>query len=131
MIAGGGSPGLREHRARDARISLTNPFRGNIMGKLSRALLAILLTCGVSSAASAAPAKDVEFTHGPILGRPAPDSMAVWARTSRPAAIHVNYGTEEQHLTNDTPPVSTTIDHDLTAVVPIAGLKPRTKYFYE
>src|SRR5438132_715652 len=91
------------------------------------AAFALALTCGLRSLAAAG----VEFTHGPILGCPGPDRMAVWARTSRPAAMHVNYGPDADHLASRTASVTTSVDHDLTGFVVIEGLKPRTNYFYE
>src|SRR4051812_20883204 len=75
--------------------------------------------------------KDLKFTHGPIVGRPSADSMTIWARTSRPAAMHVVYGTEPDRMSSHTASVTSTVDHDLTACIPIAGLRPHTRYFYE
>ena len=85
----------------------------------------------LASVSSLAAAGEVRFTHGPILGRPGSDHMAVWARTSRPAAVHVVYGTDPQKLTEKTASVQSTVDHDLASFVIISGLRPRTKYYYE
>src|SRR3954468_23465241 len=94
------------------------------------------VSAGVVSLAALAPSlgyaetAEGEFTHGPILGRPGPDRMSIWARTSRPTSFHVNYGTQPDRLTSRTASVNTAVDHDLSAYVTIDGLQPRTKYYY-
>jgi phosphodiesterase/alkaline phosphatase D-like protein len=70
------------------------------------------------------------LTHGPMLGRPAAESMAVWARTSEPASFEVRYGLAPDRLDQRSPPVTTTLDHDNTGWVMLRGLKPDTRYHY-
>ena len=37
-------------------------------------------------------ATDVRVTHGPLLGRPGPDTMSLWVRTEKPGEVKVFYG---------------------------------------
>lgn len=72
----------------------------------------------------------VRVTHGPILGRPAADSMSLWVRTQVPGEITVLFGESEDHLDRVSDPVTTVLENDNTGVLTISGLKPDTKYFY-
>ena len=70
------------------------------------------------------------LTHlgGPMLGCISPDGVRVWVRTVRPAKVTVLVqaaGGERRFG-----PVASTVDSDLTAVVPVTGLKPATRYPY-
>jgi alkaline phosphatase D len=69
-------------------------------------------------------------THfgGPMLGAVRPDGAAVWLRTLRPAQVEVLVTAAGQERTFG--PVESTAQSDLTAVVPVAGLKPGTRYPY-
>ena len=40
----------------------------------------------------------VRVTHGPVLGRPATDSMSLWVRTVRPGEVRVLYGIDATKL---------------------------------
>lgn len=71
------------------------------------------------------------MTHGPILGRPAARSLAVWARTSRPAEFHVRLGRTGGKLDVRSQPVLTSFEHDLTGVAELTGLAPDTHYSYQ
>lgn len=70
------------------------------------------------------------MTHGPILGRPATDSIAVWARTSQPARFVVHFGTTPERLAQKAASEPTGIAHDNTGFVILRGLQPNTKYHY-
>lgn len=70
------------------------------------------------------------ITHGPVLGRPGPTTMAVWVRTDQPAEIRVRYGLGEGRLDRVSEPVQTDRGHDQTGVLTIEGLQPDTRYFY-
>ncbi|MDG2385765.1 MAG: alkaline phosphatase D family protein [Pirellulaceae bacterium] len=72
-----------------------------------------------------------EITHGPILGRPASDSMSIWARTSKPASLQVRYGTSSDELDQISKRQPTKIEDDCTGVVTLKNLAPNTDYFYE
>lgn len=78
----------------------------------------------------AAGSRGQEITHGPILGRPGPTSMSVWARTNRAGEFRVRYGTAAGKLDQLSRPARTTVEHDLTGAVRLTGLKPRTVYHY-
>ncbi|HUG91588.1 MAG TPA: metallophosphoesterase family protein, partial [Planctomycetaceae bacterium] len=71
------------------------------------------------------------ITHGPILGRVSAHGIGVWARTLRPGAFVVRYGTEPGRLDQATGPVETRLEHDNTGWVHIPGLTADTKYHYE
>ena len=73
-----------------------------------------------------------DITHGPVLGRPGPETMTVWARTRFPGeTLQVRYGLEPGKLRQLSETVSTLIEDDCTGLVKLAGLKPSTQYFYE
>ena len=72
----------------------------------------------------------IRVTHGPVLGRPAPNSMSLWLRTGRPGKVTVFYGTEEKNLDQTAVLESTDIDHDNTGILTLEGLEPDTRYHY-
>jgi phosphodiesterase/alkaline phosphatase D-like protein len=78
-----------------------------------------------------ADAQPVRITHGPMLGHVTSNSIAIWARTSRPGEFRVRYGMTAERLDQVTTPVSTALDRDNTAWVTIAGLRPDTRYHYQ
>ncbi len=71
------------------------------------------------------------FTHGAILGRLSAHGIGVWARTARPGAFAVKYGTAPDRLDQKTKPIPTSLDHDNTGWTHITGLKAGTKHYYE
>ena len=79
--------------------------------------------------AAALPA--AEITHGPMLGRLTSTSVAVWARTARPAEFQVRYGTNPTDLSETSAPVRTLVENDNTGFVEIRGLEPHTTYYYQ
>jgi hypothetical protein len=69
----------------------------------------------VSAAAGQLPqTPPVRLTHGPMLGHVTSNSVAVWARTSRPGEFQVRYGTAPDKLDQVSAPVTTTADRDNT-----------------
>jgi alkaline phosphatase D len=71
------------------------------------------------------------LTHGPMLGRPAADSVRVWVRTDRPRTFEVVYDTRLP-LTADASRVvgETSASADNTGTVSLTGLSANTRYFY-
>lgn len=65
---------------------------------------------------------------GPMLGALRPDGAAVWLRTLRPAKVEVRVQVEGQEKAFG--PVESTAATDLSAVVPVTGLKPAGRYPY-
>ncbi|MEM0969775.1 MAG: alkaline phosphatase D family protein [Verrucomicrobiota bacterium] len=72
----------------------------------------------------------VRLTHGPILGRPAPDSMSLWVRTQVEGEVTVYYGTSEEMLDQTSKPVKTDVTKDNTGILTLTGLLPDTRYYY-
>ena len=89
----------------------------------------ILLAAGLVGCAGDQPSPG-QISHGPILGRLASDSVAVWARTRAPATFRVRYwpvaGTGEQVSA----PIATTLGRDNTGWGRLEGLEPDTLYAY-
>ncbi|MHC4402684.1 MAG: alkaline phosphatase D family protein, partial [Planctomycetota bacterium] len=82
-------------------------------------------------AADVLPYHTAGLTHGPVLGRPAATSMAVWVRTAGPVDFDVLYDTviplgEKSHRLSG----RTAADRDNTGVVLLTGLEPQTRYYY-
>lgn len=65
---------------------------------------------------------------GPMLGAASPDGMGVWLRTTRPAPVTVEVSVNGE--TQVFGPVESTDESGLTAIVPISGLQPATRYPY-
>ena len=73
---------------------------------------------------------ETRVTHGPMLGRPARDSMSLWVRTERPGKVRVLYGTKKGMFTQEASIETTDITRDNTAIITINKLKPNTRYYY-
>ncbi len=72
-----------------------------------------------------------ELTHGPILGRPAQDSMRVWIRSSEPAEFRVIASREPSLADGSIIAESATgAESDNTGYADLTGLKPAKTYFY-
>jgi len=71
------------------------------------------------------------LTHlgGPLLGDVRPDGARIWLRTLKPANITVRVTVEGVEKIYG--PVAATLESDLTAIVPVDGLKPGTRYAYQ
>jgi len=69
-------------------------------------------------------------THlgGPLLGCVTPDGVRVWIRTLSPAMVDVRVMIDGKE--KNFGPVSSSAESDLSAVVPVTGLKPGTRYLY-
>lgn len=87
--------------------------------------------CLLISCVIAPPLAAVELTHGPILGRPQPDSMRVWIRTSEPAEFRVLYG-RQPDLGPASPSVTgrTNAAADNTGYADLVGLSGAKTYWY-
>lgn len=71
------------------------------------------------------------LTHGPLVGRPQPDSMRIWVRTSEPCAFRVRFDRNPE--LGETAKViegRTSGDHDNTGTVDLTGLQAAKTYFY-
>src|SRR5688572_29146154 len=70
------------------------------------------------------------ITHGPMLGRPGPTTMGVWARTSKAASFTVRYGLSPGELSMVSPVVPTRAENDNTGWILLRDLRPNTTYYY-
>jgi alkaline phosphatase D len=71
----------------------------------------------------------VKHLGEPMLGNLGEDRAAVWLRTVKPSSIRVEVkGPEDIRQFG---PVSSSMTTDLTAVVPLTGLQPATRYDYQ
>jgi len=68
--------------------------------------------------------KGIVHLGGPLLGTVTPDGARVWLRTVRPAKVEVRVSLDEVEKSYG--PVESTLETDLTAIVPVTGLKPGT-----
>ena len=75
-------------------------------------------------------ATDVRVTHGPLLGRPGPDTMSLWVRTEKPGEVKVFYGTEKGHLDHQASLVTTDLAKDRTGIITLDKLNSNTRYYY-
>lgn len=71
---------------------------------------------------------ETSVTHGPLLGRVTETSIAIWARTSRPATLGFRYGTQPDRLETTSTTARTVHAHDLTGAIELMGLRPNTRY---
>jgi len=72
----------------------------------------------------------IRVTDGPILGRPATDSMTVWVRTQRQGKVNVFYGRNARNLDQSASFLTRGAEHDYTGTLTIKGLQPDTRYHY-
>lgn len=89
-----------------------------------------LLAALVASCALVSPSRAQSVTHGPILGRLSSEGIGIWARTGRPGAFRVRYGTTAGSLDRLSAPAETILDRDNTGWLLLKGLQPDTRYFY-
>ena len=92
-------------------------------------LILCLYLGGQSLAQDAAPTA-IRVTEGPLLGRPAPDSMSLWVRTERQGEVTVFYGKEAGKLNLSTSFTTRGPEHDHTGLLTIDNLSPNTRYHY-
>ena len=92
----------------------------------------VLLFSFLSLSTSAQDHRDpIRLTHGPMLGKPATDSVLVWGRTSEEGEFVVKYGLAENALNQTSQPATTKIGHDLTGFTRLSGLMGNTRYHYQ
>ncbi len=73
----------------------------------------------------------IRLTHGPMLGKPTANSMAVWGRTSDAGQFEVRFGVDANNLDRVSAPAKTEIGHDNTGVATLTDLKADTLYHYQ
>jgi alkaline phosphatase D len=76
----------------------------------------------------AAERNGIALLGGPLLGALSHDGVRVWVRTIKPAQVAVSVQLPEGERRFG--PVASTVDSDFTAVIPVTGLKPNTRYPY-
>ena len=103
------------------------PVRARLLQ--SQAWAGILLAAGLVGCTVDQPSPG-RISHGPILGRLDSDSVAVWARTSAPAAFRVRYWPVGGAGERVSAPIATTLDRDNTGWGQLEGLEPDTLYAY-
>ncbi|MCH8922356.1 MAG: alkaline phosphatase D family protein, partial [Planctomycetes bacterium] len=92
--------------------------------------IALIVIATLLTLAPSARAAETKITHGPILGRLSHDGVGVWARTARPGAFRVRYGTTPLKLDRVSPAVNTSLAHDNTGWIHVKGLAADTAYYY-
>jgi phosphodiesterase/alkaline phosphatase D-like protein len=88
---------------------------------------ALLIFCVLFPVLSASAAT---LTHGPIVGRPQPDSMRIWVRTSEPCAFRIRFDRKAE-LGEKSQVVEghTSAERDNTGTVDLTGLQAAKTYF--
>lgn len=77
---------------------------------------------------AAAERHGIRHLGGPLLGDVGSDRASVWVRTVQPSQVAVEVvGSEGRELFG---PVPSSTESDLTAVVPLTGLRPNSSYDY-
>jgi alkaline phosphatase D len=71
--------------------------------------------------------RKLKLFGGPMLGNITSDGLSVWVRTTAPAAVKVIL-MDEQGKETSFGPVYSGWDTELTATIPVHGLKPREQY---
>lgn len=71
--------------------------------------------------------RKLKLFGGPMLGNITSDGLSVWVRTTAPAAVKVIL-MDEQGKETSFGPVNSGWDTELTATIPVHGLKPREQY---
>jgi alkaline phosphatase D len=84
----------------------------------------------MSSLAQDGEATDVRVTHGPLLGRPGPDTMSLWVRTEKAGKVTVFYGTKKDRLDKQASLVTTDLAKDRTGIITLQKLTSNTRYYY-
>ena len=84
----------------------------------------------LSSLAQDGEATDVRVTHGPLLGRPGPDTMSLWVRTEKAGKVTVFYGTKKDRLDKQASLVTTDLAKDRTGIITLQKLSSNTRYYY-
>ena len=89
-----------------------------------------ILCLGVQALAQDTAPTPIRVTEGPMLGRPAPDSMTLWVRTERKGEVEVFYGREAGKLDHSLTFSTRGPEHDYTGLLTIDELSPDTRYYY-
>jgi alkaline phosphatase D len=72
---------------------------------------------------------NVVLLGGPMLGQISSDRVSVWLRTTKPSKAEIRMNIDGAKKTFG--PVYTSVSTDLTAIIPISGLKPSATYKYQ
>jgi alkaline phosphatase D len=72
---------------------------------------------------------NVVLLGGPMLGNISTDRVTVWVRTTKPSKAEIRMIVDGAAKTFG--PVYSTKNTDLTAIIPVSGLKPSTNYKYQ
>lgn len=94
--------------------------------KINRRSAAAVVFASTASAQSS----ETTVTHGPFLGHVGLNEIHIWARTERSGSFRIEYGLSPDKLTQTSPAVTTTPDHDNANWLRISGLQPGTRYHY-
>ena len=97
--------------------------------KLLLTVVPFLCLCGQVFSQDTSPTP-IRVTEGPMLGRPAPDSMTIWVRTERQGEVVVFYGTDANKLDQTATFATRGPEHDYTGTLTIDKLSPNTRYHY-
>ena len=97
--------------------------------KLLLPIVPFLCLCGQVFSQDTSPTP-IRVTEGPMLGRPAPDSMTIWVRTERQGEVVVFYGTDANKLDQTATFATRGPEHDYTGTLTIDKLSPNTRYHY-
>lgn len=96
-------------------------------------LLALICLIGAACAGSTVKAvegTDAVLTHGPVVGAVTPNTARVFVRTSAPAQVQVQYGTDANGAgAAQTAASATAAAHDFTAQLELTDLAPNTTYY--
>ena len=95
--------------------------------KLNRRQLTKAALLGGAGLQANAQTVEANISHGPFLGHIGSNEVWVWARNARAGSFRIRYGTSADQLDQLSPAISTSVDHDLSAWLRIAGLKPGTR----
>ncbi|MCH2602319.1 MAG: alkaline phosphatase D family protein [Pedosphaera sp.] len=100
--------------------------------------LLVMLSLGLACETPAQPANGlrdglpttIRVTHGPMLGRPAADSMSLWFRTERPGPVKVLFGTDKNAFDREAVLETTSTANDNTGILKLDKLQANTRYHY-
>ena len=92
---------------------------------LEKHRLGVLVAIGLAAliavspiAMAQAPDTPATLTHGPMLGHVTSGGIRIWARTSRPAMLGIQYGLRFSDLDQRTKEISTDLATDMTGAIP-------------
>ena len=72
----------------------------------------------------------MRVTHGPLLGRPGPDTMSLWVRTEKSRQGNRLLRNEERSFGHQASLVTTDLAKDRTGIITLQKLTSNTRYYY-